>query len=105
MATVTTPVTLTNAHTIVETDIRLSGITVDGTDETFHGRCAYTPTNRPGQLRRGVGGLSADRRIATSAIWTHTTMAALEGKQPVAQVRAPPWHLAAIAHVQRRFSP
>ena len=34
----------------------------------------------------------------------HTTMAVLKESQPVAQVRAPPWHLAAIAHAGRRFT-
>ena len=81
MATVTTPVIASDQRTL-----RLS----DGhTAErhhcgwygcTFHGRCACIRRRIVLWAVASRRGLSADRRIAASAIWTHTTMAALGRK-------------------------
>ena len=101
MATVTTPVIASDQRTYdCQTDIRLSGITVDGTDvrSTVAVR-VYADESYCGQLRRGavylLTGVLQQARYGRIPLWL-----LLEGKQPVAQVRAPPWHLAAIAHVQ-----
>ena len=104
MATVTTPVIASDQRTYdCQTDIRLSGITVDGTDvrSTVAVR-VYADESYCGQLRRGavylLTGVLQQARYGRIPLWL-----LLEGKQPVAQVRAPPWHLAAIAHVQEAF--
>ena len=104
MATVTTPVIASDQRTYdCQTDIRLSGITVDGTDvrSTVAVR-VYADESYCGQLRRGavylLTGVLQQARYGRIPLWL-----LLEGKQPIAQVRAPPWHLAAIAHVQEAF--
>ena len=62
----------------------------------------YADESYCGQLRRGavylLTGVLQQARYGRIPLWL-----LLEGKQPVAQVRAPPWHLAAIAHVQEAF--
>ena len=104
MATVTTPVIASDQRTYdCQTDIRLSGITVDGADvrSTVAVR-VYADESYCGQLRRGavylLTGVLQQARYGRIPLWL-----LLEGKQPVAQVRAPPWHLAAIAHMQEAF--